>query len=246
MEYDLNDIVERKRSTSTDYHLLIARGWRRLGEPVLHHTPLAYSAFELRCAIERTLFEFLWLTQSQKLTEKDFNIANRVSTLVKETLKRQGGLTALERKLRFARAFAQGIGMPPTDWPAVVDLKKLEKMWNALSEYCHRQLEPKKTWEAMGDHWVRNGYALLKEVESYLRGGLPRQLQTRMDPTRLSTPRNGHRTRAVPRGQSRRPLAQDTNETHGASIGDAARTRFHSDRLMLKKEWAGLARSRAN
>ena len=168
MEYDLNDIVERKRSTSTDYHLLIARGWRRLGEPVLHHTPLAYSAFELRCAIERTLFEFLWLTQSQKLTEKDFNIANRVSTLVKETLKRQGGLTALERKLRFARAFAQGIGMPPTDWPAVVDLKKLEKMWNALSEYCHRQLEPKKTWEAMGDHWVRNGYALLKEVESYL------------------------------------------------------------------------------
>lgn len=168
MEYDLNDIVSRKRSTSTDYHLLIARGWRRLGEPSLQHSPLAYSAFELRSAIERTLFEFLWLTQGQKLTDKDFNIANKLTNLVKEILKRQGGPDALQRKLRFARAFAEGISMPQADWPAVLDIKKLEKMWSALSEYCHRQLEPEKTWEAMGDNWVRRGYALVKEVESYL------------------------------------------------------------------------------
>lgn len=169
-QFDLDDLVTGKRLTSADQHLLAGQGWRRLGEPRFLHSPLAYAAFELRCAIERCLFEFLWLTQNRNLTKADHNVASNVSKLVKELLKRHGGENALLRKMSFARVFAEATGVPRNDRPAVFDLKALEKQWNQLSEFCHRQLEPMKTWEAMGDAWVRRGYELLSEVETHLWG----------------------------------------------------------------------------
>ena len=168
MEFDLDDLVRRKRLTTADHHLLAGRAWRLLGDPELLHSPLAYGAFELRCAIERCLFEFLWLTQNRKLTKKDFTVASNLSNLVKELLKRHGGVDTLRRKMSFARAFSEAQRVPMSDRPAVFEVKKLEKLWGRLSEYCHRQLEPKKTWESMGEAWIKKGYTFLHETEDYL------------------------------------------------------------------------------
>lgn len=49
---------------------------------------------------------------------------------------------------------------------SIPDIGKLHKYWQKLSDYCHRQLEPKFTWDS--NEWIEKGYELLKEVESYL------------------------------------------------------------------------------
>ncbi len=172
--YSIDELVLKNRSTTADFHVVAGRSWRIIGEEQKLHSPLAYSAFEFRCAIERYLFELLWLVFGGNLTRKQEKAAANVANLIRELVRREGGsnptkrFEVFERKQLFSRIFSKGIGMPRHDWPGVVDLKQLERHWTKLSEFCHRQLKPKKTWEAMGDAWVQKGYVLLNEVESYL------------------------------------------------------------------------------
>jgi hypothetical protein len=165
--FDLNRIVHEARATSSGYHFVVARGWRLIGEKDKLHSPLAYSAFEFRCAIERCLVEFLVLIKDRKPSKADLRSMNSISALKKAILRSAGGKREFERTQIFNRLFSQA-GLPPQFWIAIVDLDRLEKYWASLSEYCHRQLRPDATWESMGNEWLIDGYKLLNTVEAYL------------------------------------------------------------------------------
>ena len=65
----IEDYINNKREVTLEYHLLAAREWRRYGEQDQLHTPLIYSAFEYRCAIERFVFEIFVLMNRDDLLE---------------------------------------------------------------------------------------------------------------------------------------------------------------------------------
>jgi hypothetical protein len=168
MDFDLDRIINGKRDTSAGYHFLVGRGWRLLGEPNSLHSPLAYAAFEFRCSIERSVFELFVLVRKNTLSAGDMKATERFSSLRTALLQAEGGKRLLQRKLEFNRIYAQATGLPKQYWPSVPDIGILEKYWSKLSEYCHRQLQPKATWDSMGGKWISEGYALLNDVEKYL------------------------------------------------------------------------------
>jgi hypothetical protein len=168
MDFNLTQIVEQKRDTSAGYHFLVGRAWRLIGEPKKLHSPLAYGAFEFRCSIERSVFELFVLIKDNNLSKDDLKAADKLSRLRKTILKLEGGAGLFHRKLMFGRIYAKGSGAPSQYWPSVPDLARLESYWAKLSEYCHRQLQPKATWESMGNQWLNDGYNLLNDVETYL------------------------------------------------------------------------------
>jgi hypothetical protein len=168
MEFDLKTIVHRERETSSGYHLLMGRGWRILGEQERLHSPLAYSAFEFRCAIERTLMELYLVMKNQEYSPADLKALQSFSGLRTAILSFAGGKRRLERMLLFNRLFCQASGAPKNVWLSIIDVSLAERYWSKLSEYCHRQLEPKATWHSMGNTWLLEGYKLLNDVEKFL------------------------------------------------------------------------------
>ena len=132
------------------------------------HSPLAYSAFEFRCSIERSLFELFILTQNRKAFQSQLKAVQRFRGLRDMILQTEGPKKVLYRKLLFNRLYAKGIGLPAKFWPSVPDIGVMERYWKQLSEYCHRQLQRETTWDALGDAWLNAGYDLLNEVEKYL------------------------------------------------------------------------------
>jgi hypothetical protein len=167
-EFDLNKIVHEPRATSTGYHFVVARAWRILGEQDKLHSPLAYSAFEFRCGIERTLIEQFALIRDHRLSEAELKLIASMKGIRNALLRNFQTIERFRRTQIFNRLYSQGAGSPPAIWMSVIDFERLEKLWVRLSEYCHRQLRPDATWQSMGDEWLLRGYQLLNEVESYL------------------------------------------------------------------------------
>jgi hypothetical protein len=167
-DFDLDHIVHEPRAVSAGYHFMMARAWRIIGEEKHLHTPLAYAAFEFRCSIERTLIELLVLIKEQKPSKADFRSMNSITNTVKSINNSVGGATQFRRAATFNRVFSQLGGVPRAFWLSTPDPDRLLRYWSKLSEYCHRQLKPNETWDSLGKRWLRNGYALVNEVEQYL------------------------------------------------------------------------------
>jgi hypothetical protein len=168
VEFDLDEIVHHARDLTAGYHLLVARAWRIIGEQDKLHSPLAYSAFEFRCCIERVLVELFVLVRDKKVSRIDERMMNSIGNIRKAIYRICGGKDRFGRIQTFNRLYSQGEGSPPQLWIAEVDIDQLEKFWSSLSEYCHRQLRPLDTWKSKGDRWQKDGYRLLNEVEQYL------------------------------------------------------------------------------
>lgn len=103
MDFDLVKIVEGSRETFSHYHLYMARGWQLIGEEKMLHTPLAYSAFEFRCAIERCLIELFVLIKNRKISPTDRKAMERFNSLVSAILSSEGGKRVLSRKMIFLK-----------------------------------------------------------------------------------------------------------------------------------------------
>jgi hypothetical protein len=168
MDYSIDDIVNGERDTTAGYHFRMARAWRLIGEKNNLHSPLAYSAFEFRCSIERYLFELLVLIRNRKPSKSDLSASANISTLRKTIYAAAGGKKEFERSLIFNSLYSQGSGSPKNVWISLPDIALMERHWSRLSEYCHRQLQPQKTWKSMGNKWLLDGYRLLNQVEEYL------------------------------------------------------------------------------
>lgn len=167
-DFDINRIEHEPRAVSAAYHFMMARGWRIIGEQDHLHSPLAYSAFEFRCSIERTMIELFVLVRNKRPSDGDLKAMNSITTVTKAIYRAVGGKLKLQRAMVFNRIFSQVEGVPQEYWISIVDIERLLRFWGQLSEYCHRQLKPSETWESMGDQWLLDGYAVLNEVETYL------------------------------------------------------------------------------
>lgn len=168
-------LLQNKRETKAEFHFLVAREWRIFGEPKKLHHPLAYSAFEYRMAIERYLFELYYIIlnlqefDEMEISRKASTLKKLISAIYAET----GGKEAFHKRLQFNRIVAEnqitkGKYLRGRFLPAVFEINRLDKYWQKLSNYCHKQLKPKASWNSFGDDWVKNGYILLNEVDEYL------------------------------------------------------------------------------
>ena len=168
-ETELINLINQERIAPTsDFHGMCGRKWRLYGEKKLLHFPIVYSAFEFRMSMERYLLELLLLIKKSNLNKKEMN--NDFSQLVKAIYKTKGkdGKKKLKKHIYFNYIYNELIPIEyrPYGSLAIVDIEKVNKYWNKLNKYCHRQLETKNTWD--NKKWVIDGYKLLNEVENYL------------------------------------------------------------------------------
>lgn len=163
---DILHIINNDREVTFEYHLLTAREWRRFGEPDHLHTPLIYSAFEYRCAIERFVFELFVIMNRDDLLEGDLDInrAERFSSLITIIHERAENRGRLYRMFRFNYLYTRHMIRLNID-VSIPDLRTLQQYWHSLSDYCHKQMLPNETWDS--EDYVRNGYQIFNEVENY-------------------------------------------------------------------------------
>ncbi|MDZ7723244.1 MAG: hypothetical protein U5R06_10675 [candidate division KSB1 bacterium] len=167
---NLSKFIESKRKCSADYHLYMAKKWRKYGEPNLLHTPMIYSAFEFRMAIERFVFEIFYLIKEEQLldstefTEENIKKIDRFSNLLKVLYENVGNKKILFKAFYYNKTHVQ-IFTEGHIKLSIPDLGKLHKYWEELSEFCHRQLVPGKTWENY--EWIKKAYLKLNRVEQY-------------------------------------------------------------------------------
>lgn len=168
------NFIENNRETFSGYHIRIARNWRLFGNAKSMHTPMVYSAFEFRMAIERYLFEFYYLLKIRKeFGNKEENKAISMKSMIQAIYMVTGGNVKLNKRLKFNRILANnqklnGFYLRGKNLPSIFDINILHKYWSKLSGYCHQQLKPINTWESSNNDWVKKGYDFLDEVENYL------------------------------------------------------------------------------
>lgn len=168
---EIDEVLKKQRQTTGDYHAAAGVAWRRYGEKELLHSPLAYSAFEFRLAIERYVFEMYYLISkddlifNNDLADEDLRKIDSFSTLIKLLHENAGNKLKLYRSFLFNRVCAK-VFTTMSKRLSIPDMGKFHKYWQNLSNYCHRQLKPETTWES--NEWIKKGYDLLKVVESYL------------------------------------------------------------------------------
>jgi hypothetical protein len=166
----LEELLENQRLVSGDYHATAGRTWRKFGENKLLHTPLVYSAFEFRLAIERYVFELYILMKKDDLLNGEvpndaLKQIDRFSNLVRLLHENAGNRFRLYRALLFNRIVAGLFFRMPRPL-SIPDIGKFNAYWQRLSDYCHRQLKPAETWGS--EKWIKKGYRLVSDVENYL------------------------------------------------------------------------------
>lgn len=163
---DFNTLLTNPRHTSSGYHISVARIWLSKGITNKENTPLVYSSFEFRCAIERVLMELYILMKMENIVEDDLLSIGSFSSLVKIVHEAGGGNRILLNKLlTFNSILSEYAGLPLT--LSIPNVGKLHNYWSNLSRYCHRQIQPDSTWNST--EWVNKGYVLLEEVNQYLK-----------------------------------------------------------------------------
>ncbi len=162
----IDEIINGQRKVCTDYHLMVAFSWKEYGRNKLLPSPLVYSAFEYRCAIERVIMELYIIMQHEMTDIEDLGKYEKISDLIKKVHELGGGSKGLlYRVLKFNSIVSEFV-MIQGKTLSRPDLGKLHKLWQKLSKYCHRQAKPIDSWDSKD--WVTKGYKLLDEVHSYL------------------------------------------------------------------------------
>lgn len=133
------------------------------GTPAELQTPLVYSAFEFRCAIERIAFELLVLFKKRKLDKEALKCSGDFKNLLSLLSKLEGKQGLVYKKTRFTQIICE-LGNAPFS-PALINLKDLDKYWRACSKFCHKLLSPEETWEK--PLFIQRGYQILNEIDSY-------------------------------------------------------------------------------
>jgi len=162
----IQDIIDNDREVNLEYHLVTAREWRQYGEPDQLHSPLIYSAFESRCAIERFVYELFVMMNRDDLLQGNLDIdrAERFSSLMTIIHERAQNRGRLYRMLRFNFIYVRHMMKLNVDI-SIPSLGVLQNFWHQLSDYCHKQMLPDQTWNS--EEYVSEGYELLNEVENY-------------------------------------------------------------------------------
>jgi hypothetical protein len=154
--------LEQPRKVSFDWHLLQVKKWLDYDSGRELDSVLVYVSTELRIAIERYIFELLYLLKGERLPPDDEQRCRSIKglfTVMKET-------DPFYRKtIEFTKMVAS---MQSYDGPEikVADTKYLRQKWQQLSEYCHRQLHPNETFASLNRSFQKRGFSLVREVFS--------------------------------------------------------------------------------
>jgi hypothetical protein len=158
-------LLERPREVVSHWHVKQVVRLLAFDSGRCLDTVLVYAAVELRAAIERTLLELLFLVKELQLTDDEMRRARSrqgVDAMLQEAD------TAYRKTVEFTRLAAEVTpGVPPI---TAVDTAYLRRRWQDLSEYCHAQTEPAKTFESPNRTFQRDGFRIVREVvEHFLR-----------------------------------------------------------------------------
>lgn len=182
MSLTLQDVIEKERLVSLDYHASAGREWLEKGSSDQLHSPLLYAAFEFRMALERFLLE-LWVCLQDQIPGADHvegRSAKGMVYLMQDYGVSIGNETKADRKERLKRALQFNhlisehlLKDSPLDRPLYVpDLDYVIKLWERLSDYCHARVKDEFTESS--DSYVQGGYDLLHEVMDFLTDALRR------------------------------------------------------------------------
>jgi len=153
------EIIDAPREVTSEWHILQAAAWLEYDKGRGLDNVLVYAAVELRAAIERTLFELLYLLKEHDISEADIRRSRSQKGL--EALLREAD-ASYRKTIEFTQLVASVTpGMPVV---SVIDTAYLRRMWSKLSEYCHFQIEPDKTFNSENRQFQRRGFQLLKDV----------------------------------------------------------------------------------
>lgn len=157
--------LKKLRKNDFLFHFKLGLDWLNFGVRDKLQSPLVYSAFEFRLAIERFTFELFYLIKKNEgITTKDENKTVNFNSFFLNVYDLAGGKEMFYKKLRFnaiVATFAK-----PRITIAEPDLEKIKKLWNKLSKFCHMQLKPQESWY-MNEEFINEGYSLLSEVKDY-------------------------------------------------------------------------------
>jgi hypothetical protein len=155
------DFIEQPRQVTCDWHLYQVNNWLKFDNGRHLGNVLFYAAIELRCAIERCLFELLYLMKECKLTEEEqkkchswaglTSLMNEASPSYKEYL----------RRVAFTNIALNVHGFPGL--PIIpVNIAFLRDSWQRISNYCHMQLHPEETFN--DKKWVEKGFVEISKT----------------------------------------------------------------------------------
>lgn len=155
-------VLGRPRQCDCGWLAIQCRDLALIAEHEKNANLMVYACLEARNAIEQLWFEIYMLLKGGSMAKEDFE----------KIKKRQGGwadaIKELEPQYRKLTQFAAIIMKLDKRAPygiAVWDFRKLVRIWNRLSLYCHAQGHPQPT---MGNQdWVTGGLNLVHEVFQY-------------------------------------------------------------------------------
>ena len=152
-------LIEEARQVTFDWHIVRVMNWLRLDRGRLLDNILVYAAVDLRCAIERYMFEFLLILKDGKLNEEEKTRCRSIDGLF--TLMREAD-ASYRKTARFSIIYSEVFpGVPEL---TLVDFGYLHKAWMELSQYCHKQLMPKQTFLSPRREFQRRGFDLISSV----------------------------------------------------------------------------------
>lgn len=151
--------LESPREVSFDWHIVQTMKWLEFDGGRRLDSTLVYAAVELRAAIERYIFELLYLLKEGNLSPNEQRRCRSIAgifTLMKET-------DPFYRKtIEFMKLVVSlSPGLPEI---TIVDTAYLNRKWRDLSEYCHMQFHPEETFASNGRKFQETGFALIREV----------------------------------------------------------------------------------
>lgn len=152
-------LLEEPRQVTSDWHLRQAKRLLEFDAGRELDSVLVYAALELRASIERTLFELLYLVRECEISDAEITRARSVKGL--QALLREAD-ASYRKTIEFTRLIVAATPGSPAISP--IDTGYLLRKWSALSEYCHLQFEPARSFASPNREFQRRGFGLLHEV----------------------------------------------------------------------------------
>lgn len=173
----LEDTLSRKRQCQADWLILQARDIADLARQTSNPSLLVYSCLEARNAIEQLWFELLMVIHGGSMAHTLFDQCRK---------RRDGFLAAIheaEPKYRLLAQFAALCLQVDAKAPFKVivwDLKRLKKLWQSLSGYCHTQASQSETLD--DSRWFSEGLFLIDETFKYFESQMTQGATALMSP----------------------------------------------------------------
>ncbi|MDD5285423.1 MAG: hypothetical protein PHD54_06160 [Desulfuromonadaceae bacterium] len=176
----LEDTLCRERICESDWLILQARDIAELARQTSNPSLLVFSCLEARNAVEQLWFELLMVIYGGSMERDLFNKCKK---------RRDGFLAAIHEAEPQYRLLAQFTALcikldaKATFKVIVWDLKRLKKLWQSLSGYCHAQASPTETLHDL--NWFSEGLSLIDETFQYFKSQMTEGATSLLSPDRM-------------------------------------------------------------